>query len=237
MVLFAASLYAETPTAKSILEKVDGNLVPKNRVSTTTMIVKGERATRTMTSRSYGVGSEKAFTEYLSPPRDAGTKMLKLDDELWTWSPSSDRIIKIAGHLLRQSLFGSDISYEDFMEDKKLSDNYDVTLSDDETFNGRQCYVLSLYASKEDCAYHARKLWVDKERFLPLQQQLFAKSGKLLKTFTIDDVWFVQGRWYPKQITFKDVMQKGDGTHLVFDTIEFDVEIPEYLFSKGSLKR
>jgi hypothetical protein len=36
--------------------------------------------------------------------------MLKLGDQLWTFSPSTDRTIQIAGHMLRQSVMGSDMS-------------------------------------------------------------------------------------------------------------------------------
>jgi len=46
--------------------------------------------------------------------------MLKLGDELWTYTPETDRIIKISGQMLRQSVMGSDLSYEDMMEDRKL---------------------------------------------------------------------------------------------------------------------
>ena len=62
------------------------------------------------------MGSEKAFTENLSPAREAGTKMLKLKDKLWTYSPQTDRIIQISGHMLRQSINGSDMSYKDMMK-------------------------------------------------------------------------------------------------------------------------
>ena len=51
----------------------------------------------------------QSYTEFLSPPREAGTKMLKLQDELWTYTPATDRVIRISGHMLRQSVMGSDL--------------------------------------------------------------------------------------------------------------------------------
>ena len=50
-------------------------------------------------------GEFKNFTEYLSPEREKGTKMLKLDDRLWIYSPTTDRIIQISGHLLDNLLW------------------------------------------------------------------------------------------------------------------------------------
>jgi outer membrane lipoprotein-sorting protein len=228
---------AQTLSGIEILNKIDENYVARNRVTTSTMIIKGRRGTRMVKSRSWMQGTKKAFTEYLAPAREKGTKMLKLEDELWIWTPSTDRTIKIAGHMLRQSLLGSDISYEDFMEDHKMSEIYEPEVVGEEDIGGRTCYVLELTARIEKTAYHSRKLWVDKERYLPLREDLFARSGKLIKYLKILEVFKVEERWYPKKMIFKDVLKKGDGTEFIIDSIEFNVEIPEHIFTKASLKR
>lgn len=235
--LLSASMAAGADlTGQEILEKVDENYVAENRRITSTMIVRGRRGTRTIQSRSWVRGMEKAFSEYLSPPREAGTKMLKLKDELWIYSPDSDRTIKIAGHMLRRSLMGSDVSYEDFMEDPKLSNLYEVKILGEETMTDRPTVILGLSAKKDGLAYESRKLWVDRERFLPLREERYAKSGKLLKTYEILEVFQVEDRWYPKRSIFKDALASGNGTENIIDSIEFDVDIPDSLFSKASLR-
>ncbi len=234
--LIDSSVYAEELSGKEILKRVDKNYAATNHISVGQMVIKGRRGTRTIKTKTWAQGQEKAFTEYLEPAREKGTKMLKLKDELWMWSPSTDRIIKIAGHMLRQSMSGSDISYEDFMEDPVLSNSYEAKVSGEEKIGERQCYLLELNATK-DTAYYSRKLWVDKERFLPLREDLFARGGKLLKTFQINEVFKVGERWYPKRMVFKDVLKEGDGTELVIESIDFDVEIPEHIFSKASLRQ
>jgi len=163
--------------------------------------------------------------------------MLKLENELWIYSPSTDRTIKIAGHMLRRSVMGSDLSYEDYMEDPKLSNIYEAILIGEETLGGRACYLLELTAKKDEVAYQKRKMWVDKERYLPLREERYAKSGTLLKTFVINEVFQLENRWYPKKMTFKDVLQKGEGTEFIIDSIEFNVQIPDYVFSKASLRK
>jgi len=224
-------------SGEDILKKIDENYNAKNRRSISTMLIKGRRTTRTMKARSWIQGNSKSFSEYLSPAREKGTKMLKLGNELWIYSPSADRIIKIAGHMLRRSMMGSDISYEDFMEDPELNRIYSVELTGEEQILKRKCYVLELTAKKKKVTYHRRKMWVDKERFLPLKEERFAKSGKLLKKLTIDEVFQAGKRWYPKKMTFKDALKKGKGTVFVIDSIEFDVKIPKHIFSKASLRK
>ena len=163
--------------------------------------------------------------------------MLKLDDELWTYSPSTDRIIKISGHLLRQSLMGSDLSYEDMMEDPVLGDIYEAEISGEETLLERPCWILDLLAKKEETAYAKRRVWVDKERFLILRSELFARSGKLLKTLETKSVRRFGERWVQDRMIFKDAMKTGDGTEFRIESIDFDADIPDSVFSKASLRR
>ncbi len=236
MVLFlSVSLWAED--GNQILLKVDKNFRAINRVSVSNMIIHGRRNTRTVKSRSYVVGMQKSFTEYLSPAREKGTKMLKLGKNLWTYSPSTDRIIKISGHMLRQSVMGSDLSYEDFMEDAELHEMYNAEIVGEEPVAGFQCWILELTAQKDDIAYYKRKIWVDKNKYLPLKEYRYAKSGTLLKTTEIKEVMKIKDRWVAKHIIFKDALKKGKGTEFILEKIEYDVDIPDYIFSKSALKK
>ena len=237
MIFLPISVWSQIPTGKEILMKMDQNTIAENRCATYTMVVRGRRRDRTMKIKSWVKGSEKSFSEYLAPAREKGTKMLKLRDQLWMYSPQSDRIIRIAGHMLRQSMMGSDFSYEDMMEDRSLKDTYNAEIMGSENFLARDCWVMKLTAKVKDVAYYSRKIWVDKENMLALREDRFAKGGKLLKTAEISEVFQINQRWYPKRMIFKDVLSKGKGTELIVDSIEFDVEIPKHIFSKASLRR
>lgn len=223
--------------AGEILKKAEENMSSENRVFESEMIIHGRRGSRTITSKTYSVGDKKSFTEYLSPPREAGIKMLKLENQLWIYAPSTDRTIQISGRLLRQSVMGSDLSYEDMMDDRRLTDVYSAELAGEETLDGRKTYVLELTARVEDAAYHRRRMWIDTERYVPLREELYAKSGQLLKRTTLSKVQKIQGRWFPTAIVFKDMLRQGDGTEFRMTNVKFDQEIPEYLFTKAALKQ
>lgn len=228
---------AQTPSGEDILKQIDANINSENRSATTTMIIHGRRSSRSMTAKSWIQGMDRSFMEYLAPAREKGTKMLKLGDQLWMYSPWSDRTIRIAGHMLRQSMMGSDLSYEDMLEDPSLVKLYTAEVLGSEPFLERDCWVLELTAREKDVAYHSRKIWVDKERMVALKEDRYAKSGKLLKTTEILEVFQVEGRWYPRRMIFKDALSKGQGTEFIIDSIGFDVDIPESVFSKASLRK
>jgi len=232
-----SAVMAQNPDGKEILRKIDQNMSSENRVFTSKMIIHGRRETRTIESKTWSSGEKKSFTEYLFPVREQGTKMLKLDNQLWIYSPTTDRIIQIAGHMLRQSVMGSDLSYEDLMEDNKLINHYNAEVTGSEKISDRMCWVVKLTAFDPEVAYQTKKMWVDRERFIPLKEEFFAKSGTLLKRTVLSDVVNLNGRWFPKKIVFKDMLKEGEGTEFIMENIQFNVIIPEYIFSKASLKK
>lgn len=228
---------ASAQDADEILKKVEKNMSSENRIFESTMIIHGARSSRTITSRTYAAGDKKSFTEYLTPPREQGTKMLKLEDQLWIYSPSTDRTIQISGHMLRQSVMGSDLSYEDMMDDRKITEIYDSEVTGTEVIDDRETWVLELTAKVIDVAYQKRKMWIDRERYVPLREELFARSGQLLKRTGLSDVKQIGGRWFPTRIIYKDQLKKGDGTEFIITSVKFNQEIPDYIFTKAALKQ
>jgi outer membrane lipoprotein-sorting protein len=225
-------------SVQEIIQAMDNNLNAKSRVLTSKMIVHGRRSSRTIESKNWVVGIDLAFTEYLSPPREKGTKMLKLGDKLWTYSPQTDRVIQLSGHMLRQSVMGSDISYNDMMEDRPLEELYEATLEGSVDIDGRDHWIMFLEAKVKGLSYPKRRAWIDKEYLLPVKEELYAKSGKLLKTSTMSGVRKVQGRWFPSQFIYKDELKRNSkGTEWVIDEIAFDVDIPDSRFSKALLRK
>lgn len=229
--------FAQFPSGDQVIQKIDQNMSARTRIVTSKMIIHGRRGSRTIESKTWVQGEEKSFTEYLSPAREKGTKMLKLADQLWIYSPATDRIVQIAGHMLRQSLMGSDLSYEDVMEDPRLETHYRATVVAEDTVDQRVCWVLELTAKTDAVAYSLRKLWVDQERSVPLREELYAKSGTLLKRLSLSQVSNIGGRWFPKKMIFKDMLKEGQGTEFIVISIQFDQPIPETLFSKAALRK
>lgn len=228
---------AQFPEGKDLLKRIDDNMASESRIFNSKMIIHGTRGSRTVESKTWSAGEDQAFTEYTNPPREQGTKMLKLEDALWIYSPSTDRTIQIAGHMLRQSVMGSDMSYEDMMEDDRLLNHYNARVTGEENLDGRKCWVLELEAFDEEVAYQKRIQWVDQERLIPLKEELYAKSGKLLKKTDLSDVRKIEGRWFPFKIVFKDMLKTGDGTEFIIEEIDFNVEIDPVVFTKASLRK
>jgi len=235
--LIVSGISSFAQDVEMILERVDRNMSSDNRIMESEMTIMGRRTNRTVVSRSWSEGTSRAFTEYLSPAAERGTKMLKLEGQLWIYAPSTDRVIQIAGHMLRQSVMGSDLSYEDMMDDRKLSEMYAAAIIGRELIGDRETWLLELTARVTDAAYQTQKIWVDTERYIPLKQELYARSGQLLKRTEMSDVRQVEGRWFPFTVLYKDMLRQGDGTEFRITSIRFNQNIPEHIFSRSSLRQ
>ena len=225
-------------SADDIMKAMDQNLNAESRIITSKMVVKGRRNNRTIESKNWVVGSELAFTEYLSPPREAGTKMLKIGEKLYTYSPQTDRVIQISGHMLRQSVMGSDMSYNDMMEDRPIDELYSATIEGSIMLDGRDHWIMILDAKVKGLSYPKRRSWVDKEYLLPKKEELYAKSGKLLKTASLEGIKKIEGRWFPSKYIYKDELKRNSkGTEWIIDNIQFNKKIPNSRFSKALLRK
>lgn len=232
------AIAADELSAQEILKRVDKNQVLEHAIIKATMIVHGRAGSRTISSISWVSGKEKSFSEYLSPAREKGKKMLKLGEKLWIYTPEPhDRIIAISGHLLKQSVMGSDLSYEDMMSNDSMEEDYDAKIIGKETIDGRLCLILDLTAKREDVSYYKRKVWVDSNRWIFIQSDLLAKGGKLLKRHAVKDVFKLENKWYPKEIFFKDMLARGGGTEYHINSIDLKTKIPDRKFTKASLRR
>ena len=225
-------------SADDIMKAMDQNLNAESRIITSKMVVKGRRSNRTIESKNWVVGTELAFTEYLSPPREAGTKMLKIGEKLYTYSPQTDRVIQISGHMLRQSVMGSDMSYNDMMEDRPIDELYSATIEGSIMLDDRDHWIMILDAKVKGLSYPKRRSWVDKEYLLPKKEELYAKSGKLLKTASLEGIKKIEGRWFPSKFVYKDELKRNSkGTEWIIDNIQFNKKIPNSRFSKALLRK
>ena len=80
-------------------------------------------------------------------------------------------------------------------------------------------------------------MWVEKEHYVPLKEELFAKSGQLLKKTELSDIREVGKRWYPFKMNYKDMLSNGKGTDFIVTKLEIDPSIPDHVFTKSSLKK
>ena len=226
--------FALTPA--EILSAMDRNRDYGTISYTATMEIHVGGEVRTKAMKATGTGTEKALAEFTNP-QDKGTKYLKISKELWIYFPSEQDVVKIAGHMLKEGMMGSDVSYEDALEADALHRKYSATISGDEDFEGHACYVLTLDATVKDAPYYKRKMWVDKNLFIPWKEEMYAKSGTLLKVSHVLDVKKIGARHFPTKVEMVNKLRKDTKTVFEMTDVMFDVKIDNNVFSLQNLQR
>ena len=222
-------------TAEEIMQKRDDNEYIQSARAEATMIISngGRRIEKTMVTYSL---EKDALVEFTNPA-DRGTKYLKREDNLWMFFPDAEDIVKISGHMLEQGFMGSDFSYQDMMESDKLTELYTFDLLEEDTFDDRLCYVLEAIAVPDKkVSYYRRLTWIDKKRFVGLKEELYAESGRLLKTSEVQEIEEIEGRWLPVQTIMENKLRKDTYTQFIISKIELNPGLDEDLFSLQSLR-
>lgn len=228
---------AYTQTGVDIINKVDDNTVVTSASYKATMIISLGGTIRQKRFTGYTEGKERAYMEFVYPARDKGTRFLKIGDEMWMYLPTVERATKIAGHMLRQSMMGSDFSYDDIVENERLQALYDIELVGSDTIDEKDCFVLELNAKVPEVTYYSRKMWVDKNMYVAIKVQLYAKSGKLLKELYISDFKRIGRYTYPTSIKMINKIRQNTYTELALEEVKLDIKIPARIFSRAYLER
>ena len=236
LLMVATVVVAQNPTAAELLRRVDDNEIFTTIEYEGEMIIEyqGRRYVKTM--RAWARGSADSFIEFTNA-EDRGTKYLKRGGRLYVYSPDTEGVVLISGHMLKESMMGSDMSYEDTINNDTLSSRYDPVIAGSETWNGREAWVLELTAKRRTESYPKRKLWIDRETGDLLHYELYALSGAKLKEYNLNRVEVFAGRRFPVEVEIRDLLRRDSKTTFVMRNVVLDRPIADSVFSQRNLER
>lgn len=223
-------------TADDILAAMDKNKTYGSVSYNGTMEIHIDDEVRTKQMKVTGVGDSKALVEFTNPS-DEGVKYLKINKDLWIYFPSEQDVVKISGHLLKEGMMGSDVSYEDALESDAVKSKYNASIEKEEVYETNDCWVLLLEAKVKDVPYIKRRMWVDKKNFTIHKEEMYAKSGKLLKESKILETVTIGSRHFPSKVEMVNKLRNNSRTVFSMTNITFDVKVSDNLFSLQNLQR
>ena len=236
MLTVAVMAFSQTPTAAELLRRIDENEIFTSIQYEGEMLIEhaGRRFVKTMTASARG--NNFSFIEFTNT-EDRGTKYLMENGRLWVITPDIERARRISGHMLRDSMMGSDMSYEDTINNDTLASRYDAVLSGSDVLNGREVWVLDLTAKRRDESYPRRRLLIDKETGDLLRTELFALSGAKLKEQSVLRIEVTGGRRFPVEVEVRDLVRGNSRTVFTMRNAVLDQPIADSVFSRRNLER
>ena len=174
--LVAAAVFA-VPTADELLVSLDKSQTFDSSFANAMMTIVDKFGTRKTEFKVWSRGKDDTFMEFTSAA-ERGQKILRNAKELYLFFPDAEEVTRLQGSALRQSMAGSDISYEDMTGTRNRAQNYNAALLGTEQFNGRNVYRLDLRAKTRNVAYARQEAWLDTSTYLPVQVKFYDLSGK-----------------------------------------------------------
>ena len=219
---------------EEILTRLDYNMTPESVSYRGEMIIHREDKKYTKKFIMDAIGNERSFIVFKYPARDRGTKYLRNGKNLWIYMPSTSRTIKISKHMLKESMMGSDISYDDQTDRNKYSTLYDSKIIDETPDQ----YVLDLIRKEgEEAKYYRQILWINKNTLTIDKGEMYANSGKLLKEYIVDEIQKIQDRYYITIFRIDDKLKKNSYTELILTDIKLNPDLSESVFTLKNLER
>jgi hypothetical protein len=240
IIIFIGLIFSILPgvsmEAIDILRKIDANEIYSSIKYEAEMniTINGKKYVKSLTG--YSVGNRNFFAEFTNSD-DAGTKYMKKDGNLFVYSPDAEEVIPITGHMLKESMMGSDMSYEDMINNDTLESLYNVAITEEVQYEGKDVWVLELTGKKKTISYPKQKMWVDKSNFTVWKSEKYALSGTKLKEERVLEYKKIGERYYPVNIEMKDLLRKNSLTVFKMNKVELDVKIPENAFSLKNLEK
>jgi outer membrane lipoprotein-sorting protein len=145
-----------------------------------------------------------------------------------------DKLNTLNASQMNGALFGSDLSYQDVIEDFFGWENQAIV--GNEALNGVSCLILESRPGKGDLSKYASvRSWIDPRRFVPLRVEKYSPAGSLARRIdTTRVVTDDKGRHIPANLTVRgpreDSVTDLDGSRIRHDVVYADREFtPEGL--------
>ncbi len=212
--LFLASISLGAPAAddarvKALLKQADDYRLA---------ISSGRVETEVRSFKSGALDKTRLYAVYLKPGRrslvlfrtasERGQKMLMLGDDYWLMMPASQRPLRITA---MQKLLGEASTGD--IATMTWSEDYEGTVSGEETIDGETCLKLDLLGQRKGVSYPRIVLYLAKKDRHPVQAELYVASDKLAKLarFRMGEV---DGRRQVTVMTLVDHLQKERSTEV-----------------------
>jgi len=204
--------------------------------SVMTMVIHRPDWERSMTMRAWTKGDERSLVRVLEPKKDRGNGTLTDDDNMWTFSPKVNRIIKVPSSMMGQSWMGSDFSNKDVARADDIIDQYEHTILNEEEIDGIAHYEIESVPHEDAAVVWGREVLTIREDHVVTTHRFFDQDGELVKTLTTLEIGEMGGRTAALRQRMGKVETPEAWTEIAVVSVSYDIELADNLFTLANLR-
>jgi outer membrane lipoprotein-sorting protein len=193
---------------------------------------------RTIGFKNWTKGTEYSLALITAPAKEKGQAYLKRENEMWSWNPTINRMIKLPPSMLAQGWMGSDFTNDDLLNESSVVVDYTHKKIGEEDISGRKCYKIELIPL-EDAAVVWGKIyiWISVDEYLWMKAEYYDEDDYLIKTELAYDIKNMDGRIIPAKYELIPADKEGHKTVVVMDEIKFNIPLSDDFFSQQNMKK
>ncbi len=235
-IFFAAGTGLAEEIADELVRGAFDHMRGNTSSATMEMIIHRPDFTRTMVIEGWTKGDDLGLFHIISPAKDRGNATLKKGQNMWTFNPKINRVIKLPPSMMSQGWMGSDFSNNDLARTDSIINDYDHTITSKETAGDLTVYEIeSIPRPGAPVVWGKLKLTVRSDHIM-LEQVFYDQDNIAVKTLETENIQKMGGRLFPKTWTMKRNEEKEKYTSVEYRELEFDIPLKPGLFTITSLK-
>ena len=191
---------------------------------------------RTMTIKAWTQGRSDSLFFIQAPPKDRGNATLKKGKDMWTYNPKVNRVIKLPPSMMSQSWMGSDFSNNDLAKSDSIIHDYDHTIENTRTHQGKTVYVIKSIPKPAAPVVWGMQRIVVREDFVLLEETFYDEDLEPVKKMTTRDIGPLGGKLFPRVWKMFKTDTPEAYTLLEYRSLTFTKDLPDRIFTRSSLK-
>lgn len=167
------------------------------------------------------------------PEKQKGQGYLKIEDNVFFYDPESGNFSHstIKENIQNSEAKNSDLARYTFAED------YEITSTKETKLGAFEAWILDLKAKNNEVSYQRVVLTIRKDRAVPLKEEDYSVSGKLMRTVLFLPTYVTAGtKLVPAKMKIVDELNKGEQSLITISEVVVGA-LPDSTFTKAFLER
>jgi outer membrane lipoprotein-sorting protein len=191
---------------------------------------------RSMSMRAWTQGEDRSLVRVTAPKKDRGNGTLIDGDNMWSYSPKINRVIKVPSSMMGQSWMGSDFSNKDISRVDDIIDQYDHSIASQEELDSHIVYQIESIPHEEAAVVWGREVLTIRDDHVVLEHSFYDQDGELVKKLVSLEIAEMGGRIIATRQRMQKVEESDEWTEIVVDSMEYDLELKDSLFTLSNLR-
>ena len=189
-----------------------------------------------MSMRAWTKGQKQSLVRIIAPKKDRGNGTLIDDNNMWSYSPKVNRVIKIPSSMMSQSWMGSDFSNKDIAKADDIVDQYEHSLLSSTEIDGVEVYEIQAVPNEDAAVVWGREVMLISTEHIVLKHSFYDQDDELVQELTTLEIVEMGGRTVASRQRMGEVDSPEEWTEISVDSVEYGIDISDNLFTLSNLR-